>query len=322
MHTYRRLASTASSTSRSASTSVHHSATHNSTTTRLSRSSSTTSGPTAMAPSSVSSASSATPLAESFGYAAYGHGPSHGINVAIPTGISRSLASPSGSVSSNGRSSSSVSIGSPSQESYTRAELQTIAESLLAHVSFGPYHIACSPVPSSHIRQHLATSSSSASIRSTTNDATPSSFNNYALDKENMQGTTSALNPSNLLSSSSSSSIYNPVLLGPSARRQFEGKEGSHHHHHHPVSNLTLRLSNMSMTSMDSSATSTPTTHHPRARFTIGGSGGERMGETMERGRGMGRKAVVTTRREVSSQHERGHERDSRGRRGGVKELS
>lgn len=152
---------------------------------------------------------------------------------------------------------------------YTHAELETIAESLLAHVTFGPYHLASSPVPSSHLRLAMASKENNASSNLSKSTVT------VGIDSDSATPTLNQLG----------------YVARPSSRRHFEGKEGSERN------------------------------HHPRARFTIGG-GGERGGETSERGRGMARKSVGLSIRDMngdSFEFERG--REMRGRRGSVKEL-
>lgn len=241
MQTYRRLASTASSTSRSASSSMHHPASvsshsahsaHNPS--RLSRSSSSTSSVISPSMTPVDSGLSLANAVSS----------SYGRMGSLP--IARDIIRNSSYASTAGTTSD-----------YTHAELETIAESLLAHVTFGPYHLASSPVPSSHLRLAMST-------------------------KEN-------INNSTTITDSGMSSSATPTLttLRPSSRRHFEGKEGSERN------------------------------HHPRARFTIGA------GES-ERGRGMARKNVGLSIRDLNGGHdsfafERG--REMRGRSGSVKEL-
>ena len=167
--------------------------------------------------------------------------------------------------------------------------------------------------------------------------------------------TSYASNGSNASTTSLSSSSTTSIL-GPSSRRQFEGKEGHHHQHqhHHPQS----RLANVTyppipalapltpvltpLASGTSSSASTPRSNHPRARFTIGpeerGRGGRRDANEGTRGRGLGRKSVggagggvSISRREPSSselwEFEEDEERGRvgragvRGRRGDVKVL-
>lgn len=253
MQTYRRLATTASSTSRSASSSMHHphpasvsAASHNHS--RLSRSSSSTS-------SSVISPSM-TPV-DAAGFST-GYGRMGSLPIARDMIRNSSYASTAGTTSD-----------------YTHAELETIAESLLAHVTFGPYHLASSPVPSSHLR--LAMSS-----------------------KENMNTSSSSTTTTNSVSitGSDSTSSATPTLNQlqssfnrPSSRRHFEGKEGSERNGHNNHNN------------------------HPRARFTIGGES--------ERGRGMARKSVGLSIRDLNGGDSFGFERgrEMRGRSGSVKEL-
>jgi len=239
MQTYRRLASTATSTSRSASTASMHQHTH----TRLSRSSSTT---------STTTTNSMTPVE----VGSFPHS-----RMAIP--ISRGLPSPTAQ-----RNTSTVFASPPTHDQYTRAELETIAESLLAHVTFGPYHLASSPVPSSHLRLAMT-----SSHRPDT--------------KENVGSPLSASTTS--VHDGTPTLGFSNTTLPSSSQRHFEGKEGTHSNN-----------------------------HHPRARFTIGG------GES-ERGRGMGRKSVGLSVRDVNHTNEYGYERergrDMRGRSGNVKGL-
>ncbi|KIM28057.1 hypothetical protein M408DRAFT_24077 [Serendipita vermifera MAFF 305830] len=292
MQTYRRLASTASSTSRSASTSMSHHGGH---------------APTAM------SRSSSTTTNES--------NPRSGLSLTMPppSGLARGLASPSSATTSTRSPSTpygTLSSSNLNLAEYTPSELHTIAESLLAHVTFGPYHIASSPVPSSHMHTLLAASQSSR-------------------NKENLASSSTSI------SSSSTTSI-----LGPSARRQFEGKEGSRNVNANGGSNRQglTSLANVAYppltpfgASASSSSASTPRSNHPRARFTIGApeserGRGARRGATDEnsaRGRGMGR-TISRREREASSSElweldeedgERGRSTGGRGRRGDVKIL-
>jgi hypothetical protein len=165
-----------------------------------------------------------------------------------------------------------VSPSSSSTSDYTRAELETIAESLLAHVHFGPYHLASSPVPSSHLR--LAMSSTTGTTTSST--------------KEN-------LNEPPLTPTLGQLGRY----AGPSSRRHFEGKEGGERGNYNSKNNNNNN------------------NHHPRARFTIGES---------ERGRGISRKSVGLSMRDVNNDYdyERGRTgpgAENRGRSGNVKVL-
>lgn len=161
---------------------------------------------------------------------------------------------------------------SPTTETYTRAELQTIAESLLAQVSYGPYHLASSPVPNSAIRaaMHQAAQSPSTVTAplSASSYATSSSNQLYNPTLGSSSSTIHAAFDKENLSSSTATPSSPILLLGPSARRQFEGKEG------HRENN------------------------HPRARFTIGPSSDSSAGE---RGRGLGRKSVGGTARNPPS---------------------
>lgn len=240
MQTYRRLATTASSTSRSASQSMHHHqhpASVSVASSRLSRSSSSTSS--AVSPSSM------TP---------------------VDSSISLAVGSSYGRMSGLRNSSFASNAGTTSD--YTRAELETIAESLLAHVTFGPYHLASSPVPSSHLRLAMSSKENNAS----------SNLSTVVPITDASESATPTLNQ-----------LGHYSVARPSARRHFEGKEGSERN------------------------------HHPRARFTIGGE----RGAESERGRGMARKSVGLSIRDMNGDSfgftERG--RENRGRSGSVKEL-
>ncbi|KAG8797133.1 hypothetical protein FRC17_007834, partial [Serendipita sp. 399] len=141
-------------------------------------------------------------------------------------------------------------ITSSPTESYTRAELQTIAESLLAHVSFGPYHLACSPVPPSHLRQHMGATNATTNANHNNNSATTTAY--YINPSSTSSSAAQIYHPPALSTSSSAATIYQKenqypavpttsnltksLLMGPSARRQFEGKEGSraNRENHHP----------------------------------------------------------------------------------------
>ncbi|KAG8808843.1 hypothetical protein FRC19_005635, partial [Serendipita sp. 401] len=206
------------------------------------------------------------------------------ITVGIPrsaTALSSSQSPTSATATSNPLS---VITSSPTESSYTRAEIQTIAESLLAHVSFGPYHLACSPVPSSQLRQHMGNhNTNTASSTSTSSSSTGYYINPSSTSSSSAQ----IYYPPTLSTSNSAATLYQPasssstsqhstttsnltksLLLGPSARRQFEGKEGGRANREN---------------------------HHPRAKFSIGGAsgGGYTSGEGAgERGRGLGRKSV------------------------------
>jgi hypothetical protein len=115
---------------------------------------------------------------------------------------------------------------STSTSDYTRAELETIAESLLAHVHFGPYHLASSPVPSSHLRHAMSTTTTTTTNNSSTKE-------NTNLNEPSMTPTLGQLGGR---------------YAGPSSRRHFEGKEGGerggHHHHlnnnNHPRARFTI----------------------------------------------------------------------------------
>jgi len=272
--TYRRLASTATSTSRSASSSMHHQSTH------LSRSSSTTSS--AVSPT----ASSLTPVSSvlSDSNSSFGRMSSMAVpmrNTSYGTSssahrLNQLLVNVSLSAYHCGLQSPLHTASPPSE--YTRAELETIAESLLAHVHFGPYHLASSPVPSSHLRHAMSSSSSTKENTNLNLSSSSASIN----ANTNTSSTTPTLGQ-----------LGRYEYGGPSSRRHFEGKEGSE------------RSSN---------------NHHPRARFTIGAES--------ERGRGMARKSVGLSVRDVTNDFnefgltERGRrDRENRGRSGSVKGL-
>jgi len=128
-------------------------------------------------------------------------------------------------------------------------------------------------------------------------------------NKENLNASSTSL------ASASATSLYGSYtptsVLRPSARRQFEGKEGSHHpppsssHHtssssgQHRLSTVNYPLHTLSQLSPSPTPHSqTPRSNHPRARFTIGPAAEERgrrgrgSGDENTRGRGLGRKSV------------------------------